>query len=155
MYKMKVCKDIPCLILYCPYLDSANHFALLLWSDNPNPPTYNVFLSAFQLWPCSKIIELLLDPISQFDARTIKSHADSATNVIKFSQDFLYSANREWNWPAPPSIHRGLEWPQCLNHLLVYLFVCLIAWLFSVCKFSHFSSPHPPLCSTVSSLIYL
>ena len=20
-------------------------------------------------------------------------------------------------WPAPPSIHRGLEWPQCLNRL--------------------------------------
>ena len=19
------------------------------------------------------------------------------------------------NWPAPPKIHRGLEWPQCLN----------------------------------------
>ena len=26
-------------------------------------------------------------------------------------------------WPAPPTIHRGLEWPQCLN----CLFVCLFA----------------------------
>ena len=44
-------------------------------------------------------------------------------------------------WLAPPSIHRGLEWPQSLNRLFD-------------CKFSHFSSPHPPLCSTVSSVIY-
>ena len=32
------------------------------------------------------------------------------------------------NWPTPPSIHRGLEWPQCLNCLIVLcLFVCLSA----------------------------
>ena len=42
-------------------------------------------------------------------------------------------------WPAPPTIHRGLEWPQCLNSDFVYLIVCL-----SVDKYSHFS-PHPPL----------
>merc|ERR1712002_395216 len=32
------------------------------------------------------------------------------------------------NWPAPSSIHRGLEWPQCLNSMSVCLFfVCLSA----------------------------
>ena len=46
-------------------------------------------------------------------------------------------------WPAPPTIHRGLEWPQCLNCLSVCLSVCLIVCLFSVTKFSN-SSPHPP-----------
>ena len=35
------------------------------------------------------------------------------------------------NWPAPPTIHRGLEWPQFLNCSLL---VCL----FSVGKFSNF-----------------
>merc|ERR1712240_682628 len=31
-------------------------------------------------------------------------------------------------WPAPPSIHRGLEWPQSLNRLSVCLIVlCLEA----------------------------
>ena len=34
-------------------------------------------------------------------------------------------------WPAPPTIHRGLEWPQFLNSLFS---VCL----FSVGKFSNF-----------------
>ena len=36
----------------------------------------------------------------------------------------------EDNWPAPPTIHRGLEWPQCLNCLFVCLFVCLLDCLF-------------------------
>ena len=30
-------------------------------------------------------------------------------------------------WPAPPTIHRGLEWPQCLNcSVFDCLIVCLI-----------------------------
>ena len=38
-------------------------------------------------------------------------------------------------WPALPTIHRGLEWPQFLNcSLSVCLFVCLIV----LCKFSNF-----------------
>merc|ERR1712126_579484 len=40
------------------------------------------------------------------------------------------------NWPAPPTIHRGVEWSQFFN---CSLFDCLI-----VGKFSN-SSPHPPL----------
>ena len=48
------------------------------------------------------------------------------------------SIKNNTNWPAPPTIHRGLEWPQFLNCSLSVL--CLI-----VCKFSNFSSPHPPL----------
>merc|ERR1712240_880095 len=55
-------------------------------------------------------------------------------------------------WPAPPSIHRGLEWPLCLNRLFLD---CL-----SVSKFSNFFLFHPPLfiqdsteeCSTVQLL---
>ena len=44
--------------------------------------------------------------------------------------------------PLPPTIHRGLEWPQVLNSLSVCLFVCLSVCLF-VClsvlgKFSNF-----------------
>merc|ERR1712240_538636 len=55
---------------------------------------------------------------------------------------FLYStvqksAVQYSYWPAPSSIQRGLEWSQSLNRLSV---LCLC-----VCKFSHFSSPHPPL----------
>ena len=38
-------------------------------------------------------------------------------------------------WPAPPTIHRGFEWPQFLNSLIV---LCLFVCLFSVCKFSNF-----------------
>ena len=57
---------------------------------------------------------------------------------------------------------RSPEYPQRIRVASVFEpFICLIVLclldcsLFFVCKFSHFSSPHPPLCSTVSSLIYL
>ena len=50
-------------------------------------------------------------------------------------------------WPAPPSIHSGLEWPQSLNRLIVlcslsanFLIFLLLILLFY---------------STVSSVIYL
>ena len=29
--------------------------------------------------------------------------------------------------PLPPTIHRGLEWPQFLNSLIVCLFACLFS----------------------------
>ena len=38
-------------------------------------------------------------------------------------------------WPAPPTIHRGLEWPQFLNSLIVCLFVLC---LFSDCLSANF-----------------
>ena len=50
-----------------------------------------MFISMLQLWLCSKLMKLLLDPLSQFDSRTIKSHNNFANNSIKFSQDYLYS----------------------------------------------------------------
>merc|ERR1712215_449681 len=44
--------------------------------------------------------------------------------------------------PLPPTIHRGLEWPQVLNSLSVCLFVCLSVCLsvclLVLCKFSNF-----------------
>merc|ERR1712240_15223 len=53
-------------------------------------------------------------------------------------------------WPAPPSIHRGLEWPQSLNRLLVCLIVlCSL----SGSKFSNFSSPHLLFYSTVQTIM--
>ena len=59
-------------------------------------------------------------------------------------------------WPATPSIHRGLEWPQCLNSVSVCLFFACVF----VSKFSNFFLFHPPLfiqysteeCSTVQLL---
>ena len=58
---------------------------------------------------------------------------------------------------SPLLLARYPEYPQRIRvasvfELFIYLFV-LCSLL--VCKFSNFSSPHPPLCSTVSSLIYL
>merc|ERR1712239_89494 len=46
--------------------------------------------------------------------------------VCKFSH---FSSPHLLCWPAPPSIHRGLEWPQCLNCSLIVLClsVCLEA----------------------------
>jgi len=45
---------------------------------------------------------------------------------------------KQFNWPAPPSIHRGLEWPQSLNRF----FVCLLDCSLFGSKSSNFSSPH-------------
>merc|ERR1712082_511876 len=61
---------------------------------------------------------------------------------------FLYStvqksAVQYSYWPTPSSIHRGLEWPQCLNRLLdcSLFFVCLLACqqIFSFLPLSSFS----------------
>merc|ERR1712237_131799 len=38
------------------------------------------------------------------------------------------------SWPAPPTIHRGLEWPQFLNSDFV---LCLLDCLFSVCLWAN------------------
>ena len=54
-------------------------------------------------------------------------------------------------WPAPPTIHRGLEWPQFLN---CSLSVCLIVlWLSA--NFLSFLLLIILFYSTVSSVIYL
>ena len=64
---MVVSGDIPHFVLNCPYINGAYQFALLFWSNNTYHTIYNMFLSAFQHWPCNKLINPLLDPLSQFD----------------------------------------------------------------------------------------
>ena len=48
--------------------------------------------------------------------------------------DRLVSETYDINWPAPPTIHRGLEWPQLANSLVEWtsvfetcVFSCLLA----------------------------
>ena len=95
---MNVPEDVSHFLLVCPYLEGAHEFALLLWSHNDQRSIYNMFLSAFQLWPCNELIKLLLDPSSQIDTMTIRSHdSNFLTNTIKFSQDYLYSLHRQRN----------------------------------------------------------
>ena len=54
---------------------------------------------------------------------------DMAKAYVVYSHLFIYY------WPAPPTIHRGLEWPQFLNSLFSdCLFVCSLL----VGKFSNF-----------------
>ena len=56
--------------------------------------------------------------------------------VARYEIRVLYSYTY---WPAPPTIHRGLEWPQFLNSLFsVCLSVCLSVCSLSVGKFSNF-----------------
>ena len=139
MCNMKVCEDILHFILYCPYLDGACQFTLLIGLNNPNCPTYNMFLWAFQLWPCTKLIKLLLYLLSQFDARTIKYHNDFAANIIKYFQDFLCSIHRQqnlyfgeiiWTWMGSP--HITLQaWILILDpHIWIYLFCMCPYWEF-------------------------
>lgn len=49
MCNMLVSEEIPHFVLYCPYLDGAHKFALLLWSNNTQPTIYNKFYLHFKL----------------------------------------------------------------------------------------------------------
>merc|ERR1712115_506303 len=74
----------------------------------------------FELFVCLFVCSL-------FDCRQIFSFLSSSSSF-----PFIYpTVSSVINWPAPPTIHRGLEWPQCLNCLSVCLSVCLIVCLFS------------------------
>ena len=59
-------------------------------------------------------------------------------------------------WPAPPTIHRGLEWPQFLNSLIVLcLFVCSLSackQIFSI-SFISFHFIHSRICCIGVSFI--
>ena len=59
---------------------------------------------------------------------------DSYNDIIKINK-YIEEIQPIWNieekrrqavvnWPAPPKIHRGLEWPQCLN-CSVFFVLCL------------------------------
>ena len=112
--------------------------------------------------PCCTLV--LTKPMSTFDYPKsllrqfcttfvlLSPAGDCYTHFITVSSALLYIERSRAGklvcscyWPAPPSIHRGLEWPQSLNRLSV---LCLC-----VCKFSNFSSPHLLFYSTVSSVI--
>ena len=52
-------------------------------------------MPALQLWPSNNIMKLLLDPLSQLDPKTIKSHTNFTLDSIAFSKDFLFSIDRQ------------------------------------------------------------
>ena len=154
------------------------HLLSLLWW--PAPPTIHRGLEWPQCLNCSLSVCLSACSLSVLCL---------SSNFLILLLILLYysSVSSVIYWPALPTIHRGLEWPQCLNCslsvclivlclwanflilLLILLWikywpafpemtlgdkvasvfelfsVCLIVLCLSVCKFSNFSSPHPPL----------
>ena len=93
---MSAIDDLTHILLICPYLDGARSYALLLWANNPDKSTYNLFHSAFKLWPDNKLLCLLLDPSSEISDVSIKAHPiNFLENSINFVQDFLYSIDRQ------------------------------------------------------------
>ena len=54
---MNTTEYIPHFILYCPYLDGACRYILLLWSNRSKKCVYNHFTSAIQNGPCDKVIK--------------------------------------------------------------------------------------------------
>ena len=97
MCKMNTIEDTPHFILVYPYLDGARYYALLLWHNNINHPIYNMFSFTLKFCPSPKMIKLLLDPVSMFYKKIIKSHINFASNSIQLAQDFLYSLHRKRN----------------------------------------------------------
>merc|ERR1712240_622457 len=73
--------------------------------------------SVFELLENSLLVCLLVSKFSNF----------SSPHLLFYSCLLCY-------WPAPSSIHRGLEWPQCLNSVSV----CLLDCSLSGSKFSNF-----------------
>ena len=45
------------------------------------------------------------------------------SKILQILPNIKFTSKLNKYWAAPPTIHRGLEWPQCLNCLF---FVCLI-----------------------------
>merc|ERR1712115_366378 len=83
----------------------------------------------FELFVCLFVCSL-------FDCRQIFSFLSSSSSF-----PFIYpTVSSVINWPAPPTIHRGLEWPQCLNCLSVCQSVCLIVCSLQIFSFIFSSS---------------
>merc|ERR1711867_79717 len=102
------------------------------------------FISEYPYWPALPTIHRGLEWPQCLNCSLFDCSLFSANFLILLLILLCYSSvSYVIYWPAPPTIHRGLEWPQCLN---CSLSVCLSACSLSVlCKFSNFSSPHPPL----------
>ena len=104
MCNMNTIEDVNHFLLLCPYLDGARFYSLLLWKTNLSHPIYNLFSSAMLCWPNSKLISLLLDPMSQFQPKY--SHFNLDNDLLRFAQDYIFSLHRqhqlfygEWRGP--------------------------------------------------------
>ena len=92
MCQMDSVEDLMHLLLYCPYLDGARYYAILLWKNTDDKRVYNLFTSALNTWSCINIIKLLLDPLSQIPQNSLYAHSpDLLQRFISFSQDFIFS----------------------------------------------------------------
>jgi len=95
MCNMCTLEDTINFIIYCPYLDGARAFFLLQRSHSKHSYIKSMYLSVFQYWPHAKIIQLLLDPLSQISPNKKSFGPDFLLHCIKFSQDFLFSIYRQ------------------------------------------------------------
>ena len=91
MCNMNSIEDLPHLLLYCPYLDGARNYAILLWSNHHDSCVYNLFSSALNIWPCENIVRLLLDPSSQISQTSLNAHnPDLLQKCILFAHGFYF-----------------------------------------------------------------
>ena len=85
---------------------------------SPEYPQRIRVASVFEPFDCSMFVCLLVYMISQYT--TLHYCRSPTLRYIGMSIEWVLY------WPAPPSIHRGLEWPQCLKcSLLACLLDCL------------------------------
>ena len=110
---------------------------------------YNYIKKRFNLWHTQ---------YACVDYSSFRDQLITNLKAILYKQYLYQQTNKqttveaEFNSPPPPTIHRGLEWPQFLNCSLIVL------WLFSVClsaNFLIFLLLILLFYSTVSSVIYL
>ena len=95
MCTMKSIEDIDHFLTICPYLDGARFYALLLQKNQLSNLVYNLFYSAILHWPSHKLIQLLLDPMTQFQYSDISPHPNLEINMNSFVQDFTFSLHRQ------------------------------------------------------------
>ena len=98
MCLMDSVEDLTHLLLYCPYLDGARYYAILLWKNTDDKTVFNLFTSALSTWSCVNVVKLILDPSSQISQNSLYAHSpDLLQSCITFSQDYIFSIDRQRN----------------------------------------------------------
>ena len=96
MCNMSLPENLAHLVLTCPHLDGTRQYALLLWANRPVRTVYNLFSSALKTWPDAKLINLILDPLSEISDSTLMAHDNNLLECcINFAQDYLYSIDKQ------------------------------------------------------------
>ena len=91
--KCVICEQLRMLIIFLLYaltLMELDYMHYYCGKKQMSNTIYNLFSSAMLHWPNSKLIHLLLDPMSQFQHKDISPHPNLELDMLSFVQDFIF-----------------------------------------------------------------